>query len=480
MATINPNDDQNAPQQPNQPSAPMTGGTSASGSGTGKGVGSATASGVQQNPNPQNSQGYTDVASYLNANQGAGAQLGNQVASNLTNQYNTTKQGIDTSAATANSAINAGYTPENTDLISQVAANPTGAAADSGQLSQFQGQLNDTYGGPTSWADMGTQQGNAATALSNASLVNTPGGNNALIQQVENAANPGQTGQGINQLDTMLYQGDPNAVGAAQSAAAPYQGLNDYINSQNTSIGNNIAGAQANVAQTSKDAQGAIDSALGNLNTGAQGELTKAQQSMTDYNTSVANMRNQLAAGNLTGAPGVSQSLIDFLNNNINPLYASNKAFQPAPFNYLGAMTLNTAPTAPTLGTAASKNDYATLQALQSLSGNQNIASPLTGYDATQAGTFKAPQIAGLDNNAVAQAMLNQVQSTGGNLTGTPNGVQDFNQYNNLISSLQQYLGQTNIYDDPTGVNKGKGPDNKYGYSTGPGGAWVDATTIAK
>lgn len=303
MATINQADDQNNPQQPNLP--PTTGGAGASGSGTGKGVGAAPAAGVQQNQNPQQGQGYTDVASYLNANQGGGSQLGNQVASNLTNQYNATKQGIDTSAANTNQQVNQGYIPENTQLIQQVAANPTAAASDQGQLSQFQGQLNDTYGGPSNWADFGTQQGNVNQAVQNANLVNTPGGNNALIQQVENQSEPGHTSQGINQLDTLLYQGNPNAVASAQAAAKPYDTLNDYINSQNTAIGSNITNAQNTAAQTSQDALNAFTGQNGTLtnlnntiNNTTAADLSQAQGQQAAVKTALANLYGGVAQNN--------------------------------------------------------------------------------------------------------------------------------------------------------------------------------------
>jgi hypothetical protein len=277
MATVNdPNQEQNPNQQVNQPT---TGGTSASGSGTGKGVGTQQASQVQQNQAPQNGQGYADVGSYLNANQGGGQQLGQQVASNLNQGYQSTLNNINNSVNTANTSINQGYTPENTQLIQQVAANPTAAAADNNLSSQFQGQLNDVYGGPTSWSDYGTQQGNVQAAQQNANLVNTPGGNNALIQQVENQQNPGQTNQGINTLDTLLYQGNPNAVGTAQTAANQYNNLNDYLNQANTGIQSNIAGAQTAAQNASQDALNAFTGANGtltNLNTGINSATTKA------------------------------------------------------------------------------------------------------------------------------------------------------------------------------------------------------------
>jgi len=302
MATLQ-NQNANDPNSPNN--FPTTGGTSSAGNAqTGAGA-SGSASGqqptspVQQNVAPQAGQGYTDVSAYLNANQSGGNQLGTQVAGNLTNQYNTTQQGIDTSVNNANQSINAGYTPENTQLIQQVASNPTGTAADQNQLNAFQGQLNDTYGGPTSYADYGTQQANVATAQQYGNLLNTPGGNNVLIQDVENQLNPGQTSQGINTLDTLLFSGNPNAVQTAQTAAAPLTSLTDYLNQANTGVTNNIAGAQNAAAQTSQDALNAF--------TGSNGTLTNLNNTInTNTATDIANAQAQEAAlrGDLTSIYG--------------------------------------------------------------------------------------------------------------------------------------------------------------------------------
>ncbi len=270
MATLNQDDEQN-----NQP---QTGGGSV-GSGTGKGVGTQQASQVQQNQAPQAGQGYTDVASYLNANQGGGQQLGEKVGQNLTNNYNDTRNQLANSVNTAKSAINQGYTPENTQLIQQVSANPMAAANNADTLSQFQSQLNDSYAGPTSWADYGTQQGKVSQAQQKANLLNTPGGNNVLVQEVENQMNPGQTSTGINTLDTLLFQGNQGAQDTAKAAAQPYSSLTDYLDQANTGVQGSIADAKTAAQNTSQHALDAF--------TGANGTLTNLNNTI-NTNTSKA------------------------------------------------------------------------------------------------------------------------------------------------------------------------------------------------
>lgn len=291
MATIqNQQDDEN--QQNSSGPTTISGSGGAGGSGKASGV-----SQVQQNVNPQASQGYTDVASYLNANQNqeGSNQLGQQVASNLTNKYNQTKTGIDQSAQQFQGQVNQGYIPQNTDLINQVAANPTGAASDPNQLKAFQAQLNDQYIGPMSWGDYGTQQGKINEANQYGALATTPGGLNVYTQEAE-----GQTGgpqsQGINQLDTLLLGGNSGAVQNIRAAADPYKTLNDYINTQNTAG----LGAVQN-AQTA--AQNASQGAL-NAFTGTNGTLT-------NLNSAV----NQTASDRLAAAQGQNAALNKDLGN---------------------------------------------------------------------------------------------------------------------------------------------------------------------
>src|ERR1700688_3424281 len=105
MAVLqDPNQTQN--QNPGNPVNQPTAGTSAPTGAVGTSQGGQNTAGaaqpnqtpvspVSQNQSPQGNTGYTDVASYLNANQAGAQQLGQQVASNLTNQYNTTQGAIN-------------------------------------------------------------------------------------------------------------------------------------------------------------------------------------------------------------------------------------------------------------------------------------------------------------------------------------------------------------------------------------------------
>ncbi len=384
MATLNQNQDEE--QNPNQPNQPTTAGTSSpTGSGTGVGVGTAQASQVKQNQAPTNNAGYTDVASYLNANQGGGEQIGNQVASNLTGKYNTTKSGIDTSANQANQQVQSGYIPENTQLIQQVASNPNAAANDAGQLSAFQGQLNDTYGGPANWADYGTQQGNVNEASQYGNLLNAPGGKNVLVQDVENKLNPGQTSQGINSLDTLLFGGNPNAVNTAKTAAAPLNTLNDYINSQNTAIGQNITGAQNAAAQTSQNALNAF--------TGDNGTLTNLNNTI-----------NQNTASQLTGAQQQEQAVRDALSN----IYSNGNIAN----NELGIQNYNVGSLSPEIAASLGMNPEQAAQFQQALQ-NAGTSQYKTGHNfGASSQTGKSDLLSFLNQQDPTQMITNATTAT--------------------------------------------------------------------
>ncbi len=253
-----------------------TGGAGSNGTGA-----SGQTSQVQQNVAPQNNQGYTDVASYLNANKGGSEKLGQQVSTNLGNKYNATKSGLDSSYQSFSGQVAQGGVPENSDLISQVASDPTAAAQNNGTLEQFQKQLNAKYTGPTEWGDYGTQMGKVNEANQYADLAKTPGGLNTYTREVEAQTGRGQS-QGINSLDTLLLGGNSNAVSNVRAAADPYKGLNDYINQQNMAGAEAIGGAQTAAQNT---AQHALDAF-----TGENGTLTRLN---ADVNTQASTAKNQ-------------------------------------------------------------------------------------------------------------------------------------------------------------------------------------------
>lgn len=401
MATVNDPNEQDPNQQPGSPVAVSgTGGASASG-GQGAGVGGAAPqSPVAQNQAAQANTGYTDVGTYLDANRSGSADLGNRVASNLTDVYSKTKGGIDQSAQSVTQAAQKGYTPENSQLIAQVASDPVSAAKNADNASAVQAQLNDQYTGPTDWADFGTQQGNVAQAMQTGALNETPGGLNVLTQTAE-----GQTGgnqsQGINQLDTLLLGGSPDAMATVKGAADPFKTLNDYINSQNTAVKGSITGAQTAADTARNNATAAL---LGP--TGATTQLnSKVDQETAAARQAAQTQSDQIKAALGTANPtpqdlatiGVTPEQWGALQSQINraqtarTVSSNQNQFQAdtgtTKVDLLPYLSQESADAVINRQNAATADDYARAQALQSLIGSDKFTTDLT--DPSQAG--KAP-----------------------------------------------------------------------------------------
>jgi hypothetical protein len=361
--------------------------------------------------------------------------MGNQVAGNLTDKYNQTKSGIDTSANDFINQVNQGYTKAQD--TSGMLANAVQTASDPNQVAAFQGQLNDAYKGPSNWADYGTQQGNVAQAQQYGGLVNTPGGTNVLAQGLEGP----QASQGVNQLDTMLLNGSPGAAQAMQTAAKPFDTLGSYLDQYNTTGNSAIAANTAEANAAAQAAQGNLAGTVSQFNTGLTGKLSDAQNANTAYNANIDSIGNALQNGDLSKVSGVNTALTDFYKNSLSPLYDSMKnvsGYNQPQANYVNAFPTNTNVAAPTLSGVADQGDYAKLAALNSLAGNQ-IASPLTGnYDpakAYQPGGALSPA----NNDLIAQDMLSQLQGTTGNVS-----IPQLQQTQNYAEMLNRYLGNSN------------------------------------
>jgi hypothetical protein len=395
MATVNQNQEQDQNQQPGGPT-PISGTAGASAS-AGQGAGNAAgASPVAENTAPQANTGYTDVGSYLDANKSGSQQLGQQVAGNLTNQYNQTQSGIAQSANDVINQANMGYTKSNEQLVNQVAANPEAAATSPEQTSAFQSQLNDVYGGPNSWGDFGTQQGNVATAQQYAGLTKTPGGLNVYAQQLEGP----QASQGVNQLDTMLLGGSPEAMQTVQSAADPYATLTNYLDQQNQAAQGAIKQGQTEAPAAAQYAKEQVGGLANTFNTGLGERLSAAQQAAMSQNQT---LKDALMSENLTPEQlqslGMTQDQWAALQGQLNlvqkPQEVQSSTGRNAATTGIADIQLPSwlqqqdPYAAITQANMATAPEYARSQALQTLLGNQY--NPLLSQEnAAQAGTAPA------------------------------------------------------------------------------------------
>jgi hypothetical protein len=325
--------------------------------------------------------------------------LGSDVAENLSSTYNQTKGAIGQSANDAINQVNQGYTKSNSDLINQVAADPTAAAGNADTLSQFQGQLNNTYTGPTSWADQGNLQGQVAQAQQYGGLNKTPGGLNVLTQQLEGP----QASQGVNQLDTMLLGGNPGAMQQVNAASDPYATLNGYLDSQGAGVTSAIGQGQQTAKDTSANALGAFTGANGtltNLNSQIGNELSTAQGGFDTATAANKALASGINSGTLTpeqvASLGVTPDQYSALNaaqtRANTSQYMTGHNFGAA--SDVGQIDLNpfltqNAGTGPQAGTVATPQEYAQMSAIQKLLGGQNpTGNAINPALASLAGTY--------------------------------------------------------------------------------------------
>lgn len=357
--------------QQQQPATPATGG--APGATPAPTQTGATAGGTKTaSPNTASpvtpGTAATNVNEYLNANAPQTQQYANNVASGLTNQYGQIQSDIGSAANQFNNQINAGYTPENTALVNQAAANPASFASNPNNVSAFQAQENDQYTGPTQFETSSPYTGltNEVTAGTNAA---TPW--QSFSGTASQFGNLGDQTLGEQNLDATLFAQTPGVNQEIQNAATPFNSLNSYLTNVGTGADAAAAAAAANATAAAGNVQSVFNPLETNFNTNLANETTQAGTANLAYQQE---QLQQQAADN-----AAIQSAFNAFETN-NPI--SNAQGNAALFNNLGVtgtgpgIQLNAA--APTLAQTATPEQYAEANALSELMGN-NYANPLAG-----------------------------------------------------------------------------------------------------
>lgn len=385
--TANPNDPNNpnnAPGNVSQPGGqtnqPATtggaGGVTATGSGnvTGQVVGTA---------NP--SQPFQNISSYLAANAPQSQALAGQVAGTVAVPITQANTDITNAASDFSKSVNAGFTPENKDLTTAVANNPAYVVGENPEnVQNFLTQLNDKYTGPTDFTQApgyANLQSEIANANATAANTQSEAGINSLLGGVE-----GPTTAGINKLDTLLLNMNPDNLKTIQAAGVPAANLAPTLQ-QNTTDLNAAAGAGAISASTAAaNALAALGTARGNVGTNLTNEQNTIQGIVDTYNQSV----------------GVINPVVQSITSAIQNFLASNPNIKPLSSSDPLAALENIASIAmPELATYASPEDYAQIAALMQL-GDTNVGQlPISSATSGQAQTFNVPTAL---QNALGQA----------------------------------------------------------------------------
>lgn len=387
------------------------------------------------------------LGDYLTANAPQIGQQANTISQGLNNQYGQIQGDINQGLTNFGQQVQQGYTAPNQAVVNQAIKDPTKFVQDPNNVSQFQAQYNNQYKGPGSYSETtpySNVQNEVNNAVQGAKSLGTQGG----LQNYFASTNKNPTAAS-NTLDSLLIQGNPDAQKQVQTAASQFNNLGGQLGQTQTQADAQVKAAQEAAKSSNQYAHDQYGNAVTGFNTNLQNELNTALKGNTDYNTQIQNLRSQLQGGDLSNAPGVSQGLKDFLANQLNPWMSQYGQGNKSAYNFVDALPSNVNPQLPQLGSVANQNDYATMAALGHL-GGAPIESPLSAYDPTQAGTYQTPTIGNLDNQKVAQDLLN-------GFTGGPElrvSQQPYQQYLTYEQALNNYL------------NNGK---NAWGAFTPPG-----------
>ncbi len=285
------------------------------------GVGGTAAPGAAATPAQGAGGSFATLDKYITANQGQAEPLAGKITGAIGDQYSgldqanqSTLQGITGQVTNA-----PGYTKGDSDLLAKEAASPVDFTGDQNNISAFQKQLTNSYGGPQSAE--GTNEYQAQQAKLNDAIAQgqaqtqTASGRKQLIAQ--NSATPTT---GVTALNSAILSKDPNYLGQVENAYKPFSNLVSGLSTGAQGVDKTIAGEQADAASSSKAAQDQITGQISGLNTAVQNQLSTAQQNATAQNAAV---KNALTTG--TADPGVLSAL-GMSQDQWNTLTAAQKA----------------------------------------------------------------------------------------------------------------------------------------------------------
>jgi len=418
----------------------------------GAGVQLAPSSGIGSVGSPTTQPGqpgaggaFATLDKYLTANQGQAEPLANKLTQGIGQQYNTLAGQNASTLGDIGGQVTAGSVPSNAgDVLAQEAANPVSFTGNQGNVKQFQGLLNATYGGPTSaegTPGFTAQQNAINNAIAQGTQqTTTEAGREQLLSQNEAAPSTSVTG-----LNSAILSQSPTALNQVESAYQPFSNLLTGLSTGAQGIDRSISQAQGNTAATNAAANKQISDQIAALNTNVNTEYGNLQNKYQAANTEASNLASGLQGGTLPSGYGIDPGLQAFINSNINPWMTANAPGQTISYNFANAVPAFTTNPAPTIQQAATAQDYAQAQAFQNLLAglNTGIAAPIINpATASQAGTYNIAALPQVNNQLLAGDIAGGLQAVPANVSAGP-----FNQYLALLAALAKYQGQ------PIGLN---------------------------
>ena len=432
MAYVQESNDPNAQPAGATPGAPMNQlPVTSSGAGAGATSTNTSAGGSPQGaaavPNSTQAPPVQNLQAYLTANQPQAVQMGQNIASGLTNQAGQVTGDINADQSAVDAQVQAQNVAPNQALIDQAAANPSQFVQDPNNVAAFQAQENANYGGPATFEstpDYQTLTNEVTNAQNNAPDINTSAGVQQLVTGQE--TNPTL---GMENLDQLLLQGTPEAMAPIAAAEAPIAQLGTQLTGATTAEDAAIQAAIANDQAAPQLVNSAFltgpDAVVPAWEQALQNEQAQADAAYNSANQNFSGITSDINANNLSGLTPDQLAELNLPSADVAPIQNELSALTAdygagASPNFSTYYTPGQLPaTAPTEANSATAQDYSTEAALQQLLGNSLGVTPITQATANQAGTEGSPVNPTFDPNKAATTMAQTAISDIGSAGGT-------------------------------------------------------------
>lgn len=359
-------------QQQSQTQTPPTtsGGGGVASAGGGSGAPAAPAA-----PKPSSSGSWTNLDSYLNANNDQATSMGQQIAQSVNNVGTKAQNDISNLGSGFTSAVKQHTVDQNPDAVAQAIKNATSLTAGSNLSSEdqqaFNAQANADYAGPkdvTSFDGYSQTQQDVNAANQAAKATQSEAGRGSLLKdQYGNASQYGYT-QGETNLDQLLLQNSEGAKSALNPLADKWSSLNGALNNTVSTGGAQVQQATNTNQATSAAAKNSLGTATQDFQTKLNAGLATLQQTDTDaYNKIVADLQSGNLSPEELALTGINQEDHNYLQKDQLGQYLNQS-------------------NAPTISNFANADQYAQAAALAELAG-QSSSNFLAPGSASQAGT---------------------------------------------------------------------------------------------
>jgi len=149
MPFLPTNEDEDKKKGQEQSAAPTTGGSATSGTITGAGGGTSESSSGSKPKGPSRSGSFTNLQSYITANKGNDAQMGQGVRNSVDAQANNAREGLGSFTDAAKEGVTAGTVHEDKNMQSKFTNDAGSVDKDS-----FNNQYHASYGGPNAASEV--------------------------------------------------------------------------------------------------------------------------------------------------------------------------------------------------------------------------------------------------------------------------------------------------------------------------------------